>query len=265
MLGSFRLNKHASRGVSSLFLFFLLNTVVVAQESTITRSAALAVAGNQLPLVERMLNGYIMVGLDINYDEYLDRLAYDVRRFQRQIAALSAFSSTPSMGEQLEKLRNNWAPFKAIVSVNPERTKIRELVSLADKMEAAINEVLGEIATASSNVHSANFHRTTHAALVSQKMARFYLMRTWGLFRVQEQEALAALKSEFDGIIETLQANEESSEEVKAVLKRVVTQWHVYGFILGRKDQPTVPMQTAVIADKVMRLLQEVGTHYISQ
>ena len=266
MLGSFRLNKHISLGFSSLILLLLLNAGVTAQESTITRSAATAVVGNQLPLVERMLNGYIMVGLEINYDEYLEQLQSDVRRFERQTAALSAYSATQSMSEQLGIIRKNWVLFKEIISSNPQREKSRELGQLADVIESAIGEVLGEMATNSgSNGNYASFQEAIKLALVSQKMARLYLMRTWGLFRVQEQEALLALHSDFNNRLEALSSAEKIGVDVSSTLKRVVTQWRVYSYILERKDQPTVPMQTAVIANKVMRLLQEAATHYISQ
>ena len=265
MLGSFRLNKHIFLGFSSLFLLLLLNAGVTAQESTITRSAATAVAGNQLPLFERMLNGYIMVGLEINYEEYLEQLQSDVRRFERQTAALSAYAATPSMSEQLDIIRKNWVLFKAIVSSTPQREKSRELGQLADVMESAIGEVLGEMAAESGSDNSVNFQEATQLALVSQKMTRLYLMRTWGLFRVQEQEALIALHSDFNNRLEALRSAENISNDASSTLKRVETQWRVYSYILERKDQPTVPMQTAVIANKVMRLLQEAATHYISQ
>lgn len=201
----------------------------VCQIGPASADAALAAyinkAGAQRMLSQRIVLAYCKVGLGIRTSVAQFQLDQAVERFDKQLAELKSYAPTPEIREALNTVEQVWGPFKATVGQPVSRDGARRLWNWDEDLLYASHKVVRLLQDLSDRQSARLVNIAGRQRMLSQRMAKLYMLREWGFNTLTLQDDLEAARNEFDGALRTLQDAPENTPEITKALDDVALQW----------------------------------------
>jgi len=183
-------------------------------------------AGEQRMLSQRMVKFYCQVGLEVVPAQSRAGLADSMRRFETNLEVLGpAAARTPDTTRAFERLALAWDPIRAAASRSATPASARALSRLAEDVLAAAERLTRAMEDASGQPIGQAINLAGRQRMLSQRVAKAYMLRSWGIDSAALREEMGAAANEFNGALATLMARPENTEEIRGELQDLALQW----------------------------------------
>ncbi|HQQ70236.1 MAG TPA: type IV pili methyl-accepting chemotaxis transducer N-terminal domain-containing protein [Alicycliphilus sp.] len=143
---------------------------------------AVDMAGRLRMLSQRCTKAYLQWGQAIASDSARTLLQDSIARYEAHLAALKAFQPNPAVQASLPQLQTLWAQFKALLAGEPSRTGAAALYDANETLQSAAHYLTVSYASSNGAPLEYLIGLAGRQRMLSQRMAKFFLYRTWELF-----------------------------------------------------------------------------------
>jgi hypothetical protein len=225
-------------------------------------AAAINMAGRQRMLSQRIVLTYCQIGLNVMQRESRSRLHRSVVRFDSQLAQLKKTATQPQVKQVLDQVEKMWVRFRIIATGPVNREGAGRLIYLNDDLEYMSNKVVQLLQDRTGT----DFVRLVNVAgrqrMLSQRLAKFYMMREWGFDTLTTRSETEAARNEFSGALEVLRDAPENSAEVNRLLDEASLQWVWFNNALNLKGEESYRLLVADSSETILRIMDRVTALY---
>jgi nitrate/nitrite-specific signal transduction histidine kinase len=219
-------------------------------------ATAVNLAGRQRMLSQRMVKAYLLLGQDIGAAEARTILHESVAQFESQLAALKANQPTPEVRRAMAALDEAWQECQRLLAGPPGKANA---VALYDASEALQKAAHSAVLAYEAIAPLPRAHLVAIAGrqrMLSQRMAKFYFFRNWGLYDAPADMELHLSRAHFTAVLTEIEQSPRASGEVKARVAAVRRDWQPYERVLfASKDPRKMRADASRVAELSERVL----------
>ena len=234
-------------------------TTAAAEELTIM--AAVNMAGRQRMLTQRMVKAYCQINLDVRRDEAREQLAQAVAQFDSQLTELKRFAPTLKVSESLAVADGLWVPFRKIITSPYSRENAEQVMVLNENLLQASQLVVTQLETLSGRPAARLVNIAGRQRMLSQRIAKFYMLRELGFQTPLVLDGLNSVKGEFLAAHAELRASPRNTDEINRLLDGVNLQWQLLDYSISNKTVSLVEF-VALTTEKIVQGMDQVTTRY---
>ncbi len=250
----------------ALPLMLVLGLLSQPSQAAIDSAEAVNLSGMQRMLSQRIAKSYLMIGTEVRADEANAQLDQSMATFEKNHLALVEYAPTETISGELAKAGELWQRYRALALSSPDKQRAVEVLVLSDELLAQCEKVvqLIERHTGSSSAWLVN--RSGRQRMLSQRIAKLYLARSWHLPVNGLDEQFNQAVNEFGKALGELQQARQNTPEISAALSKADAQWQYSraGFELSA-DGRYVPTVIAVTTESLLGQMQALTAAYTAR
>ncbi len=224
-----------------------------AQEMDV--ATAMNLSGRQRMLSQRMVKAYLMVGQGIATDDARAILKKSIDQFESELAALKTFQPNPKVQGALASLESEWKKFKPLVTATPSKAGAADLYDANEALQNTAHSVVlaYENATLAPLDHLINL--AGRQRMLSQRTAKFFLYRTWGLYLEPADMDMHLSLAHFTAVLSQIESSPFATTQTKELVAKIRREWEPYKqALLVSRD----PAKMRINAKRVFELSEQV-------
>lgn len=234
-----------------------------AATETITIASAINKAGRQRMLSQRMVKAYCQVHLGVKPDFSQKILQDSIILFDTQLVELRFAAVKPTLQQAWAAENNNWLKMRPILlepATDAGAKKLHELneplLASAHKLTVLFDEESGQKAGYWINVAG-------RQRMLSQRVAKFYMLKKMGMTGAEIDEGLAKAKAEFMSAHEALVGGAANNPHILSELRLAKNQWNYLNIALtsdndNDADHLTNMESVAKTSERILSIMNEV-------
>ena len=250
--------------ISAAFLF--IGSPVVAADNTVpsinSLSEAINQAGRQRMLTQRIIKAYAQSLLDVAPDTAIDQIDDAIVLFESQLQNLTKYAPNPEIKSQIEHVASLWTPYRNAAMVKDKADNLHQLASMNEGLLQAAHTVVQAL----ENLSTAPAGRLVNIAgrqrMLSQRVAKFYLLRSYGFENDEIKKELETAANEFRAALAELSKAPDNTSEISAGLVEVAKQWTVFEKSFSLPKGQSVPLMIAMYSEKVLKQMNQITGLY---
>jgi nitrate/nitrite-specific signal transduction histidine kinase len=251
--------------VIMLGIFLVLFTTASAWAEITTLSSAINKAGRQRMLTQRIVKAYCLAGMGVQASTHWKQRDAAIDLFETQLAELKAFAPTAEIADGLAQVEALWGPFKAIAAAPPTKDGADMLLAINDQVLAAAHQVVVLLAQHSGTETGHLVNISGRQRMLSQRLAKFYMARAWGIQRPEIQGEMRKAAKEFEAaLLRELVPSPQNTPEIQDELAQAVKQWNLYkrGLALEKDSGDYIPVIMAATSEKLLKIMNKITGMY---
>jgi nitrate/nitrite-specific signal transduction histidine kinase len=235
--------------------------LAASAQAELTLMSAINKAGRQRMLSQRMVKLYCQVGLDVRTDEATTLLANSVRLFDAQLAELKGMARTSSLQEALVAVETRWKPLREVLTGPYARSGAQQLKEGNEALLAAAHRVVVMLEEQSGRNIGHLVNIAGRQRMLSQRIAKFYMLRELGLGDAEVTSGLEQAMREFKAAHVELRDAKENTPGIGKLIDKAGIEWELYEHSI-RSDRPMLALFVALNSEKILRIMDEVTGLY---
>lgn len=237
---------------------------VPANTPQITLSSAINKAGRQRMLSQRMVKFYCQIGQDVLADKSRQQLQQSVGLFESQLAELKQAAPNPEVQGAVAKMETLWVPFKGIVSKAPSKEDGKKLIGMSEELLQAAHKTTMLLQDAAGTPAVRLVNMAGRQRMLSQRMAKFYMLKRWGLNASEVSNGLEQAPNEFKGALQELLAAPQNTSAIKKELELARMQLIFFENALAQEgvQDPALAVNVATSSERILEVMDRVTGMY---
>ncbi len=228
--------------------------------------ALINTAGEQRMLTQRVVKAYAQLGLNVQPLAAKSQLDDTIRRFESNQARLGpALAAYPDAAAALALLNRAWSEMRPLASGAPTLAGAQKLSQYS---ETALNaaEMLVNVLADSAKLDTDRVLRmAARQRMLSQRIAKAYMLRSWGdstaVVRYELDDGIAA----FDGVLTVLSSREGDTNATRRELEELTLQWEWLKAALESDGALSYRLVISESADAILASADRLTQHYQRQ
>ena len=258
IVNSRRTRKIALLSLVSLFLVWL--DFAAAADTPL--ASAINKSGRQRMLTQRIVKAYTQVGQEVTPQVSRRQLNDAVLLFEAQLLELKKFVPDQRSRESVARLEKLWRPFKAVATGVVSRSGAERLLAMDDELLNAAHELTVALQNRSASSAGRLVNISGRQRMLSQRLAKYYLLRAWGLESPSISREIGSATTEFDGALATLRAAPENTEQIKKELDAIAVQWEWFRSALGLEGAASYGLIVVNASEAILNSMEVVTGLY---
>jgi hypothetical protein len=232
-------------------------------------ATAVNLAGRERMLSQRIVKAYLMLGQGIAADDARTILQGSINQFESQLAALKAFQPTPAVRSTVADMESAWKKYKPLLAAAPSKADAVEFYDVNEALQGTAHLMT----VAYEGVSRAPIDHLIGIAgrqrMLSQRMAKFYFYRTWGLYDEPAYVEMHLSRAHFTAALIQIEHSPLASAQVKADVAQIRREWEPYQQVLFasrelakvRRDAPRV----AELSERVLAVTEKLVAQLVAE
>jgi hypothetical protein len=200
--------------------------------------------------------------LEVDPQESQLQRAQAIVLFERQLEELKQFAPTPKVRDALATVDALWLPFKERASASVTRTGLESLAIASDEVLTASQRVVLLLEELSENNLGHLVNIAGRQRMLSQRIAKLYMLRSLGVDNESIRTALENAINEFRSALNELDEARENTPQINAALNEVKRSWSVFEASFRLKDGNFTPYLIANYSERVLNGMNKVTGMY---
>lgn len=241
----------------------LLALVLSLPTWALSNAEAVNMSGLQRMLSQRIAKSYLMLGQRVSVQEATKQRETSIALFESNLKELKAYAPTPEMNEGLKKVETVWMGYKKRVLQTPSREEALTVIRQSDEV-LKLSESVVKMVQEYSKVSSARLVNISgRQRMLSQRIAKLYLTKSWGLTYEGLDQDLTAAINDYENALAELTASPLNTDEIKQGLGKVQGIWKFSksGFALSNENL-YVPTAIANTTENLLKHMQAITKQY---
>ena len=253
-----------------LLAFILIFVVGAAAAAALAQTGGVAssvsLAGEQRMLSQRIVKLYSQTGLNIMPALSSSQLRQASLRFEINLAALKpVVAGSAEAARAYELLTGEWLGMKKAVAAAVSRDAAEVLSRHAEATLVAAETLTHVLEDEGKSVASRWVNLAGRQRMLSQRIAKNYLLRSWGVESSAVREELESSANDFSAGLAKLGANPDNGEEVKRELAEVAQQWEWLQAALSVEGASSYRLIVSESSDAILEATDRITRLYEQQ
>lgn len=244
----------------------LATMVAASQLLAATGEDALAtinVAGEQRMLSQRIVKAYLQLGLNVQPLAAKTQLDSAIRRFEaNQQRLLPALAADPDSRRAGDLLATAWEQMRPLTSGAPTLANAQRLSAYGETVLNAAEMLVNVYADRAGVDEHRLLRQMARQRMLSQRIAKTYLLRSWGdqsaQMRHQSEDAIIA----FEGTLTMFQTRRDEAPALRQELDELALQWEWMKAALESDGALSYRLIVAESADAILASADRLAQHY---
>ncbi len=185
-------------------------------------------AGRQRMLSQRVVKAYAQIGQQIFFARPHDQLDVSLNLYQRQLDDLIAFAKASSSQAALKRAKQVWQDFELIARGYVSQENVINLNKKSEELLQASQDVVQALVNEAMTEKARIVDISGRQRMLSQRMAKYYLLLSWGLDDSRYRDEFNKAEREFSAALNELKGSSLNTPEIKEALAGVEKQWRFF-------------------------------------
>ncbi|MDO9167291.1 MAG: type IV pili methyl-accepting chemotaxis transducer N-terminal domain-containing protein [Rhodoferax sp.] len=232
-------------------------------------ASAVNMAGRLRMLSQRMVKAYLLLGQGITADDARTLLQGSITQFESELAALKTFQPTPMVRSALAKLEGAWPKCRALLTAAPGKAGAVQLYDANEALQQAAHSATLAYEQVNATPLDHLISIAGRQRMLSQRMAKFYFYRTWGLNDDAADMELHLSRAHFTAVLIQIESSQLASAQAKAGVAQLRREWEPYQQLLFASREPTKmrsdAARVAELSERVLAATEELVVQLVAQ
>lgn len=247
----------------AILLLLLLPLQSLAGDGRLSIESAINKAGLQRMLSQRMVTKYCLTGLGVLPKESRAAILEDAALFEQQLHTLKAFSDDEVYQESLEWVTIAWDRFRPLVTGEVSQERVRRINHLSEDLLYTSHKVVMMLQEMGSRPIDRLVNLAGRQRMLSQRMAKLYLMRSWGEKSLSIDDDLVGTGLEFEETMERLRTSPEATPLIRQDIDKALVQWNWFKSVINRPGgDASYRLIIADASDALYRMMDQITRQF---
>lgn len=253
---------------SSVILFAtFVAPIQSAQAAAITNlNEAINKAGRMRMLSQRMAKSYCQIGQNVLTDKSRRILELSVKLYQEHLEELKAFAPSADIKATYAELETIWQRYRQLLTGTPSLENARLIAQINEDALRVAHLGTTQLELSASSSVGRLINIAGRQRMLSQRMAKFYMFRQWGIGSPNMDTEAQLAKREFLSALDALERAPENTDKIRGELSLARTQWIFFEQSLQRQSvgdkDPSYAANVASTSERILEVMDRVTNLY---
>ncbi|MEL0586015.1 MAG: type IV pili methyl-accepting chemotaxis transducer N-terminal domain-containing protein [Candidatus Thiodiazotropha sp. (ex. Lucinoma kazani)] len=242
----------------SILMLFLLTLISSGLSAAPIEDYGEAVnqAGRQRMLSQRMVKSYAQIGLEIWYARPRKQLNGALKLYQKQLDNLKRFAKSANSQSALSRAEAVWKKYQVLAGTDINPDNAVNFNHMSEQLLQASQKVVEALVKEAKSEKAHIVDVSGRQRMLSQRMAKFYLLLSWGLDQTEYHDEFNKAEQEFSQALLELKASSLNTTEISTALEKVEKQWRFFQLTKIMDKDKYLP---SIVARTTESLLQDMN------